>query len=137
MWDKILAIVTVIIAIIIALLAALLEPDKLSPVIIASRFFEVMLPILGVGALLKYLTTCPWSRTWNVILPACTLFIAILLAILAIILSPNQIQYVMFISRFFEVMVPILGVGALIKYLTPVNTLPKQYNDNINDNVIN
>src|SRR4051812_44080805 len=118
MWNKILAGITVIIALILAILAISLSPDQLKFVIIVSRFFEIMLPVLAVGALMRYLTYCPNANMFNVILSACFFFIAVVLAIMAVTLSPVNINIVILISRFFEVMLPIFGVGALVKYLT-------------------
>ena len=43
--------------------------------------------------------------------------IALVVAILATILPPQQLQVLSFVSRFFEIMIPFLAVGALIKYL--------------------
>ncbi len=118
MWNKILAAVTVIIALILAILAVSLSPDQLKFVIIISRFFEVMIPVLAVGALMRYLTYCPHAKMWNLIVSACFFFIALVLAIMAVTLSAMDINIVIIISRFFEVMLPIFAVGALIKYMT-------------------
>jgi hypothetical protein len=46
-----------------------------------------------------------------------TIGLAILLAILASTLSPEHLGQVLFFVKFFEVMIPVLAVGALIKYL--------------------
>lgn len=118
MWNRILGTVTVIIALILAIMAVSLSPDKLKFVIMVSRFFEVMIPVLAVGALMRYLTYCPHMPTWNTVLSGCIFLIAIILAIMAVTLSPTNINIVILISRFFEVMLPIFGVGALVKYLT-------------------
>lgn len=58
MCQKVLAIVFFVIALLLAILATVLPQDKLASVIYISRFFDVMLPILAVGALIKYL----WSH---------------------------------------------------------------------------
>ncbi|MBI5447738.1 MAG: hypothetical protein HY939_03300 [Gammaproteobacteria bacterium] len=50
--------VIVVIALIMAIAVNLLPPEKLAVLVPVSRFFEVMIPILGVGALLKYLCCC-------------------------------------------------------------------------------
>ena len=43
--------------------------------------------------------------------------IALLVAILASVLPQDKIVYLINVTRFFEVMIPILAVGALLKYL--------------------
>ena len=58
MCHKILAILAVIVAVLLAIFAVALPPQNLQIVILISRFFEVMIPVLGVAALLKYLWTC-------------------------------------------------------------------------------
>lgn len=59
MCGKIFTIVIVLIAVIMALLAIFLPPQHIEYLIVVSKFFDVMLPILAVGALLKYLCRCP------------------------------------------------------------------------------
>lgn len=53
----------------------------------------------------------------NIMLAAVAIGVAVILAFLAVVLPPEKINFLLVISRFFEVMLPILGVGALIKYL--------------------
>jgi hypothetical protein len=64
MCGKFFAVVIVVIAVILAAFASflpsLLPADKIDYVIAISRFFEVMLPVLAVGALIKYL--CPHTK---------------------------------------------------------------------------
>ncbi len=55
MGSKIFAIIILILAILMAVLVSVLPQDQLANLFYVSRFFEVMIPILGVGALLKYL----------------------------------------------------------------------------------
>jgi|SaaInl4_135m_RNA_FD_contig_71_945609_length_319_multi_5_in_0_out_0_1 hypothetical protein len=55
---KIWAFVIVIFAIVIAILAISLSQAALRPIFIITTFFDVMIPILGVGALVKYLCCC-------------------------------------------------------------------------------
>jgi hypothetical protein len=55
MCGKIFAGIFVLIALILAIAASLLPAEQLNSVIVVSRFFDVMLPVLGVGALLKYI----------------------------------------------------------------------------------
>ena len=50
--------VIVIIALVMAIAVNALPPERLGYLVPVSRFFEVMIPILGVGALLKYLCCC-------------------------------------------------------------------------------
>lgn len=47
----------IIIAIVVGVFALSLDPDKLVKLIIFRDFFDVTLPILGFGALVKYLCT--------------------------------------------------------------------------------
>ena len=117
MWNKIVVICTIVIATLLAVLALVLKPNQINFVVVISHFFEIMLPILAVGALLRYLTS-PCENVWHIILPASTVFLAIVLAIFAVTLPPKNIDFVILISRFFEIMLPILAVGALLKYLT-------------------
>jgi hypothetical protein len=49
--------------------------------------------------------------------PALIIIIAIILAIAASVAKPDYVDYIVVISRFFDIMLPILAVGALIKYL--------------------
>lgn len=58
MCSKVLAIIFVLIALILAILASFLPQDRLVSIIYISRFFDIMLPVLAVGALIKYL----WSH---------------------------------------------------------------------------
>jgi uncharacterized Tic20 family protein len=62
MCHKILAAVAIVVAVVLAILAVTLSPDKMSFVILISRFFEVMIPVLAVAALLKYLCCCPHTH---------------------------------------------------------------------------
>ncbi len=117
MFNKILAAVTVIIALILGILVISLDPSQLKGPIIVSRFFEVMIPVLAVGALLRYLAHCPHAHMMNTILSACFIFIAVLLGIFAVTLSPVHFSIVIIVSRFFEVMIPVFAVGALLKFL--------------------
>lgn len=57
--KKIMAVVFIIIALVLAVLVS--SPNKeahLNLAIAISRFFDVMIPILAVGALIKYLVGC-------------------------------------------------------------------------------
>ena len=48
--------------------------------------------------------------------------LALLVAVLVSVLPKEQLVYLVNITRFFEVMIPILAVGALLKYLcAPMN----------------
>lgn len=59
MCGKIFAIIIVLIALAVALLASFLPLEHISYAMLTSKFFDIMLPILAVGALLKYLFKCP------------------------------------------------------------------------------
>jgi hypothetical protein len=58
MWNSLIAAVTIIIAVIVAILGVVLPPENLHFIIFVSRFFEIMIPILAVGCLIKYLFSC-------------------------------------------------------------------------------
>lgn len=45
------------IAVVVSMLAALLPQEQLQSLGLVSRFFEIMIPFLAVGCLLKYLFT--------------------------------------------------------------------------------
>jgi hypothetical protein len=59
MCGKIFTVAIVVVAILMALLAIFMPPEHIEYLIVISKFFDVMLPILAVGALLKYLCRCP------------------------------------------------------------------------------
>lgn len=52
------AIIVIIAAILMAILVSAWPQDRLADIIRITRIFDVMLPILAFGALIKYLTTC-------------------------------------------------------------------------------
>ena len=52
---KVWAVIIIIIALIVAVLASVWPQDRLADIIYITRFFDVMLPILAAGALIKYL----------------------------------------------------------------------------------
>lgn len=54
---------------------------------------------------------------WNMLIPIVTLIVALLVAVLGVTLPPTSLHFIIFVSRFFEIMIPILVVGALIKFL--------------------
>lgn len=45
------------------------------------------------------------------------IIVALALAITVSVWHQQGLAYIIYVSRFFDVMIPILGVGALIKYL--------------------
>jgi hypothetical protein len=51
--------------------------------------------------------------------------IAVILGLLVNFLSPDHIEYIVPISKFFDAMLPVLAVGALLKYLCGCNKCPK------------
>jgi hypothetical protein len=55
MCHKILATVIILIALGLAFLISVWHDQGMSYIIFISRFFDVMLPVLAVGALIKYL----------------------------------------------------------------------------------
>lgn len=65
MCGKIFTGAVILIALLLAIAGATLSPDHMDNVSIVvisvARFFDMMLPVLAVGALLKYLCSCPWK----------------------------------------------------------------------------
>lgn len=58
MGRKLYAIIVLAIAVVIGIAVSTLPQEKLVSLYYVSRFVEVMIPILGVGALIKYLFCC-------------------------------------------------------------------------------
>jgi hypothetical protein len=48
---------------------------------------------------------------------AAVIIVALALAIVVTVWKDQAINYIVNVSRFFDVMIPVLGAGALIKYL--------------------
>lgn len=63
MCSKIFAIVFVVVALLLAISASLLPQDRLATIIYITRFFDIMLPVLAVGALVKYLFCYHYSHS--------------------------------------------------------------------------
>jgi len=59
MCNTVFKIIVIAIALILAVLATFWPQARLADIIIISRFFDVMLPVLAVGALVKYLWKGP------------------------------------------------------------------------------
>lgn len=57
------------------------------------------------------------KTTCNKVLPAIFIIIALVLAVLVTFMAQKAMPIVINVSRFFEVMIPVLAVGALIKYI--------------------
>ena len=58
MCRKLFSFGVIAIAVVLAVLASFWPQQRLADIIYISRFFDVMLPVLAVGALVKYLTCC-------------------------------------------------------------------------------
>ena len=56
MCSKVYAGIFVIVAVLLAVLANVLPPDKIDYIITLSKIFDIMLPVLAVGALIKYIS---------------------------------------------------------------------------------
>jgi hypothetical protein len=56
--NKMWTFVTVVFAIVIAILAIVLPQSAMRPIFVITTFFDVMIPILAVGALVKYIACC-------------------------------------------------------------------------------
>jgi len=55
---KIVAIVIILIALALAIAISVFGSESLTYAVYVGHFFDIMIPILAVGALLKYLLTC-------------------------------------------------------------------------------
>ena len=55
MLGKILTTLVILVAIILGLLASFWPEERLQDIVYVSRFFDIMIPVLAVGALIKYL----------------------------------------------------------------------------------
>ncbi len=62
MCSRIFAVIFVIIALLLAITASMLPQDRLASIIYITRFFDIMLPVLAVGALIKYLFCHGWKH---------------------------------------------------------------------------
>lgn len=58
MFGKLIAVIFLILALLMGIAVSALPQDRLADLFFVSRFIEVMIPVLAVGALLKYLFSC-------------------------------------------------------------------------------
>ncbi len=58
MCGRVFAIVFLVLAVIMGISVSVMPQEKLMDLVYVSRFIEVMIPILAVGALIKYLFSC-------------------------------------------------------------------------------
>lgn len=58
MCGKIFAVIVILVALIMAIAVTVLPQERLADLFYVSRFIEIMIPVLGVGALIKYLFSC-------------------------------------------------------------------------------
>ena len=58
MCRKLFSIFILVVALLVATLVSVLPQEKLVNLFFVSRFIEVMIPVLGAGALIKYLFSC-------------------------------------------------------------------------------
>lgn len=65
MLGKLWAFVIVVFALVIAILAVSLSQASMRPIFVITTFFDVMIPILGVGALVKYIVCCRHCHKHN------------------------------------------------------------------------
>ncbi len=112
---KVITYVFFVIALIVGILS-LINQSTFAIAAVTSRFFEIMVPILGVAALLKYLMCCGTSdKNCNMVFYVFVV-IAIVVGILSLI-NQNTFAIAAITSRFFEIMIPVLAIAALYKYL--------------------
>jgi len=57
------AIIVILLAAVMGILVSTLPQESLANLFYVSRFIEVMIPILGVGALIKYLFSCTKKKS--------------------------------------------------------------------------
>lgn len=62
MFLKIFIGLIIIVGIVVGALALILPREQIVHLIMFRDFFDVSLPILAFGALIKYLCTCPYSN---------------------------------------------------------------------------
>lgn len=62
MCSRVFAVIFVIVALLLAIVASVLPQDRLASIIYVTRFFDIMLPVLAVGALIKYLFSYHWNH---------------------------------------------------------------------------
>ncbi len=65
MCHKVFAIIFIILAVIMGLAVTFMPQESLMPLYNVSRFIEIMIPVLAVGALIKYLFSCNKNCTKN------------------------------------------------------------------------
>lgn len=58
MCRKFFAVIFLLLALLMGVMVSVMPPERLQDLIVVSRFIEVMIPILAVGALIKYLFSC-------------------------------------------------------------------------------
>jgi hypothetical protein len=66
MSGKVFSITVVIIAVLIGILVCVVPMTSIMSVLLVMKFFQAMIPVLGVGALLKYIlcgNSCPTCST--------------------------------------------------------------------------
>lgn len=63
MINKLWAFIVVVFALVIAILALSLPQGGVAHIVKITVFFEVMIPILAVGALVKYLCCCKGGKS--------------------------------------------------------------------------
>lgn len=63
MISKLWTFVIIVFALVIAILAVSLSQQSMRPIFVITTFFDVMIPILAVGALVKYLACCRHCNT--------------------------------------------------------------------------
>lgn len=58
MVGKVFSILVVAVAVLLAALYVVLPTERLQDIVYFVRFFDVMIPVLAVGALIKYICCC-------------------------------------------------------------------------------
>lgn len=55
MGEKIFSLIVILLAVAMGILASVLPSERLADLVLISKFFLSMIPVLAVGALLKYI----------------------------------------------------------------------------------
>lgn len=56
--NKVFFLVVIVLALVLGTLEAVLPTHRLADLMVIQKFFTGMIPVLGVGALVKYLSCC-------------------------------------------------------------------------------
>ena len=55
MGEKLFSLIVILLAVIMGILSSVLPSERLADLVLIANFFQSMIPVLAVGALLKYI----------------------------------------------------------------------------------